>query len=217
VTCRNSPGDTTTGESGPACDANRQPAGADLAGRCERTGGASECGDGARRGLGGRPASGAGGRMPSSVPHLRRARRAASLRVQLSPCVSVCTIRSLRASQPAHRSRPAAGSDMRERGRGNKPYTTIRVRQAHKSLHRRSHKGGRGGGLMSARRASRRLTGGAPGIPGNNNQPPRRQQRVSVAARLSFRSRRLPDPAAGPSASSCSAHTASAGRTRREA
>jgi hypothetical protein len=60
---------------------------------------------------------------------------------------------------------------------------------------------------MSARRASRRLTGGAPGIPGNNNQPPRRQQRVSVAARLSFRSRRLADAAAGPSASSCSAHT----------
>jgi hypothetical protein len=143
--------------------------------------------------------------MPSSVPHLRRARRAASLRVQLSSCVSVCTIRSLRASQPAHRSRPAAGSDMRERGRGNKPYTTIQVRQAQKSLHRRSHKGGRGGGLMSARRASRRLTGGAPGIPGNNNQPPRRQQRVSVAGRLSFRSRRLPDAVAGPSVSSCSA------------
>ena len=96
-------------------------------------------------------------------------------------------------------------------GRGNKPYTTIRVRQAQKSLHRRSHKGGRGGGLMSARRASRRLTGGAPGIPGNNNQPPRRQQRVSVAGRLSFRSRRLPDAVAGPSASSSSAHTAVAG------
>jgi hypothetical protein len=56
VTCRNSPGDTTTGEAGPACDANRQPAGADLAGRSERTGGAAECGDGARRGLVGRRA-----------------------------------------------------------------------------------------------------------------------------------------------------------------
>jgi hypothetical protein len=103
--------------------------------------------------------------------------------------------------------RPAARSDISERGWATS-HRTIRVRQAHKSLHRRSHKGGRGGGLMSARRASRRLTGGAPGIPGNNNQPPRRQQRVSVAARLNFRSRRLPDPAAGPSASSCSAHTA---------
>ena len=61
-----------------------------------------------------------------------------------------------------------------------------RPHSLHKSLHRRSHKGGRGGGLMSALRASRRLTGRAPGIPGNNNQPPRRQLRVSVAAGLSF-------------------------------
>ena len=60
------------------------------------------------------------------------------------------------------------GWDMSERGWATS-HGTIRVRQAHKSLHRRSHKGGRGGGLMSARRASRRLTGGAPGIPGNNN------------------------------------------------
>jgi hypothetical protein len=39
-----------------AYDANRQPAGADLAGRCERTDDASECGDGVQRGLVGRRA-----------------------------------------------------------------------------------------------------------------------------------------------------------------
>jgi hypothetical protein len=99
-------------------ETNCRPTGADHAGRCERTGGASGCGDGARRGLGGRPASDAGGRMPSSVPHLRRARRAASLRVQLASRVSVCTIRSLRASQPTHCSRPAAGSDSARTGAG---------------------------------------------------------------------------------------------------
>jgi hypothetical protein len=123
--------------------------------------------------------------MPSATRRLRRARRAASLRVQLSSYVSVCTIRSLRAQSAGASFRPAAGSDMSERGWATS-HRTIRVREAHKSLHRRSHKGGRGGGLMSARRASRRLTGGAPGIPGNNNQPPRRQQRVSVAGRLSL-------------------------------
>ena len=75
--------DTTAGEAAPPPRLICQPTGADLAGRRERIDGAFECGDDARRGRGGRPASGAGGRMPSSVPHLRRARRAASLRVQL--------------------------------------------------------------------------------------------------------------------------------------
>jgi hypothetical protein len=118
--------------------------------------------------------------MPSATPRLRRARRAASLRVQLSSWVSVCTIRPFACQSAGVSFRPAAGSDMSEWGSAAS-HRTIRVRQAHKSLHRRSHKGGRGGGLISARSASRRLTGGAPGIPGNNNQPPRRQQRVSVA------------------------------------
>jgi hypothetical protein len=76
--------------------------------------------------VGGRPASGAGGRMPSSVPHLRRARRAASLRVQLRRACRYalygrCVPVSRRIVPGLLPVRTCANG-----GRGNKPYTAIR-------------------------------------------------------------------------------------------